>query len=150
MRVGHSIGWVMVYLLRKKQAMFSHVVVGTNDLEKAKRFYDAVLGALGYAEGLSDDNDQRRRYVYRADTGLFIITQPLDGQPATHANGGTTGFTCQSAGQVDLWHAAGVANGGKSVEAPPGVRKAPFGSLYLAYLRDPDGNKIGALYRMPT
>jgi len=149
MRVGHSIGWVMVYLLRK-QAMFSHVVVGTNDLEKSKRFYDAVLGALGYAEGLSDDNDRRRRYVYRADTGLFIITQPLDGQPATHANGGTIGFTCESSGQVDLWHAAGVAHGGQSVEAPPGVRQAPSGSLYLAYLRDPGGNKIGALYRMPA
>jgi catechol 2,3-dioxygenase-like lactoylglutathione lyase family enzyme len=72
------------------EAMFSHVVVGTNDLEKSKRFYDAVLGALGYAEGVSDDNDKRRRYVYRAGTGLFIITQPLNGQPATSANGGTS------------------------------------------------------------
>jgi len=130
--------------------MFSHVVVGTNDLEKAKRFYDAVLGALGYGEGLNDDNEQRRRYVYRADTGLFIITQPLDGQPATHANGATIGFTCQSSGQVDLWHAAGVAHGGQSVEAPPGMREAAFRSLYLAYLRDPDGNKLSALYRMPA
>jgi catechol 2,3-dioxygenase-like lactoylglutathione lyase family enzyme len=131
------------------EAMFSHVVVGSNDLKKAKRFYDAVLGALGYGEGLSDDNDHRRRYVYRAQTGLFIITQPLNGQPATPANGGTIGFTCQSTDQVDRWHAAGVANGGKSAEAPPGVREAAFGSLYLAYLRDPDGNKLGALYRMP-
>jgi catechol 2,3-dioxygenase-like lactoylglutathione lyase family enzyme len=130
--------------------MFSHVVVGTNDLEKAKRFYDAVLGALGYAEGLSDDNDQRRRYVYRAGTGLFIITQPLDGQPASPANGGTVGFTCQSTGQVDRWHAAGVANGGQSAEEPPGVRKVGSGSLYLAYLRDPDGNKLGALYSVPA
>jgi catechol 2,3-dioxygenase-like lactoylglutathione lyase family enzyme len=128
--------------------MFSHVVVGTNDLEEAKGFYDAVLGALGYGEGLSDDNEQRRRYVYRADTGLFIITQPLDGQPATHANGATIGFTCQSSGQVDHWHAAGIAHGGRSVEAPPGVREAPFGRLYLAYLRDPDGNKLSALHRL--
>jgi catechol 2,3-dioxygenase-like lactoylglutathione lyase family enzyme len=80
------------------ETMFSHVVVGTNDLKKAKRFYDAVLGALGYGEGLSDDNDKRRRFVYRADTALFIITQPIDGQPATPANGGTVGFTCQSTG----------------------------------------------------
>jgi catechol 2,3-dioxygenase-like lactoylglutathione lyase family enzyme len=140
----------MVFLPGKKQAVFSHVVVGTNDLEKAKRFYDAVLGAIGYGDGLSDDNDQRRRYVYRGDTGLFIITQPLDGRPATAANGGTIGFACQSTRLVDLWHAAGVANGGTSAEAPPGVRGAAFGSLYLAYLRDPDGNKLGALYRMPA
>jgi catechol 2,3-dioxygenase-like lactoylglutathione lyase family enzyme len=140
----------MDYLLRRKQAMFSHVVVGTNDLEKAKRFYDAALGALGYAEGLGDDIGQCRRYVYRADTGLFIITQPRDGQPATHANGGTIGFTCQSTDQVNLWHAAGVANGGESAENPPGVRDTQAGGLYLAYLRDPDGNKLGALYRMPA
>ena len=81
--------------------MFSHVVVGTNDLEKAKRFYDAVLGALGYTEGLNDDNDKRRRYVYDADTALFIITQPLNGELAIPANGGTIGFTCQLTGQVD-------------------------------------------------
>jgi catechol 2,3-dioxygenase-like lactoylglutathione lyase family enzyme len=132
------------------KAMFSHVVVGTNDLEKSKCFYDAVLGALGYGEGLSDDNDKRRRYVYRAHTALFIVTQPLNAQPATVANGGTIGFTCHSAEQVDRWHAAGVANGGKSAEAPPGLRETPSGSLYLAYLRDPDGNKLGALYSGPA
>ncbi|SAL66395.1 glyoxalase/bleomycin resistance protein/dioxygenase [Caballeronia terrestris] len=126
--------------------MFSHVAVGTNDLEKAKQFYDAVLGALGYEEGF-DDLGQGLRYVYRDEEGLFIITRPRDGAPATHANGGTIGFTCQSPDQVDLWHAAGVANGGKSEEDPPGARGA---GLYLAYLRDPDGNKLGALYRMPA
>ncbi|OAJ51737.1 glyoxalase [Paraburkholderia ginsengiterrae] len=130
--------------------MFSHIAVGTNDLEKAKRFYDAVLGALRYGEGLEDDNAQRRRYVYRAETGLFIITEPLDGQPATAANGGTIGFICESTEQVDRWHAAGVANGGKPAEAPPGVREAAPDRLYLAYLRDPDGNKLCALYRMPA
>jgi catechol 2,3-dioxygenase-like lactoylglutathione lyase family enzyme len=130
--------------------MFSHVVVGTNDLEKAKRFYDVVLGALGYGEGLSDDNDQRRRYLYRADAGLFIITQPINGQAATPANGGTIGFICESTEQVDRWHAAGVANGGTSAEEPPGVRGAASGGLYLAYLRDPDGNKIGAVCRVPA
>ena len=128
--------------------MFSHVVVGTNDLKIAKRFYDAVLGALGYGEGLSDDDDVRRRYVYRTDTGLFIVTQPINGQPASPANGGTIGFACQSTEQVDRWHAAGVANGGTSAEAPPGVRETASNSLYLAYLRDPDGNKICALHRM--
>jgi catechol 2,3-dioxygenase-like lactoylglutathione lyase family enzyme len=130
--------------------MFSHAVVGANDLEKSKRFYDAVLGALGYGEGVSDDNDVRRRYVYQGGTGRFIITQPINGQPATCANGGTIGFVCESAAQVDGWHAAGVANGGTSVEAPPGIRHTPNGDVYLAYLRDPDGNKIGAVYRVPS
>jgi len=130
--------------------MFSHVAVGSNDLEKAKRFYDAVLGTIGHGEGVSDDNDRRRRYVYRADDGLFIITEPLDRQPANHANGGTIGFTCQSVDEVDQWHAAGLAHGGQSVEDPPGVRGAEAGGLYLAYLRDPDGNKLCALYRMPV
>lgn len=129
--------------------MFSHVVVGTNDLKTAKRFYDALLAPLGYGEGLSDDNEKRRRYVYRAKTTFFIITQPINGHLATSANGGTIGFACQSAEQVDQWHAAGVANGGTSVEAPPGVRETASGNLYLAYLRDPDGNKLGALYREP-
>jgi hypothetical protein len=81
---------------------------------------------------------------------MFIITEPLDRRPATHANGGTVGFVCTSPAQVDLWHAAGLANHGKSIEAPPGVREAPAGRLYPAYLRDPDGNKLCALYRMPA
>ncbi|MEX3899910.1 VOC family protein [Paraburkholderia sp. BR10954] len=130
--------------------MFSHVAVGTNDLEKAKRFYDAVLGVLQYGEGVTDDNAQRRRYVYRTDMGLFIVTQPLNGQPATAANGGTIGFNCQSPEEVDRWHAAGVANGGKSDEAAPGVRQSGEHGLYLAYLRDPDGNKLCALHRIPA
>jgi catechol 2,3-dioxygenase-like lactoylglutathione lyase family enzyme len=127
--------------------MFSHVAVGTNDLEKAKRFYDAVLGALGYGESLPR---AAGGYVYPSDSGFFIICEPRDGQSATPANGGTIGFTCQSTGEVDLWHSAGVANGGQSVEDPPGVRNTASGGVYLAYLRDPDGNKLCALYRMPS
>jgi catechol 2,3-dioxygenase-like lactoylglutathione lyase family enzyme len=129
--------------------MFDHVVGGSNDLEKAKRFYDAVLGTLGTGEGLNADNDRCRRYVYRTKTGAFFITRPLDGQPARPANGGTIGFTCLSTDHVDRWHAAGVANGGTTVEDPPGLRGPKVGGVYLAYLRDPDGNKLCAVYRMP-
>jgi len=127
--------------------MFSHVVVGTNDLEKAKKFYDAILGTLGYGEGLLRAIGD---YVYLSDNALFIVTRPLDGQPATPANGGTIGFTCQSADQVDALHAVAIANGGKSAEDPPGVRNTEAGPLYLAYVRDPDGNKLCALYRIPA
>lgn len=129
--------------------MFSHVVVGTNDLERAKRFYDAALGALGVGEGRMDDKGTHRRYVYRTSTGVFFVTEPLDGQSACHANGGTIGFACRSTDEVERWHAAGVANAGQSAEEPPGWRGSEANGLFLAYLRDPDGNKLCAVYRQP-
>ena len=124
--------------------MFSHVMVGANDLEASKKFYDAVLGALGIAPGMMNNGT---RYFYRSPTGSFSITQPLDGQLATHANGGTIGFLAKSLEQVQAFHAAGLANGGTACEDPPGSREGPFGALNLAYLRDPSGNKICALHR---
>jgi catechol 2,3-dioxygenase-like lactoylglutathione lyase family enzyme len=125
--------------------MFSHVAIGTNDLEKARRFYDAVLGTLGHGNGqLRAKGD----YICISDGALFIVTRPINGQPASHANGGTIGFVCQSSDQVNRWHAAGLSNGGESVEDPPGVRHTEAGPLYIAYMRDPDGNKLCALHRL--
>jgi catechol 2,3-dioxygenase-like lactoylglutathione lyase family enzyme len=126
--------------------MFSHVMVGTNDLEASKDFYDAVLGTLGIPPGMLNNGT---RYFYRSPKGSFSITKPIDGQAATHANGGTIGFLAETPEQVQAFHAAGIANGGTSCEEPPGPREGPFGALYLAYLRDPSGNKICALHR-PT
>jgi catechol 2,3-dioxygenase-like lactoylglutathione lyase family enzyme len=125
--------------------MFSHVMIGTNDLERAKTFYDAVLGALGIPAGVVD----RHRIFWRTPTGIFSTTLPIDGKPATVGNGSTIGFACASQAQADAWHAAGLAHGGRSCEDPPGIREGAAGKLYLAYLRDPDGNKICALYRPP-
>ncbi|MFI4973699.1 MAG: VOC family protein [Caulobacterales bacterium] len=125
--------------------MFSHIMIGTNNLDRSKKFYDAVLGTLGVAPAAVDSG---RRIFYRTPTGVFSVTQPIDGAPATHANGGTIGFACSSPAQADAWHAAGVANGGTTCEDPPGVREGGAGKLYLAYLRDPDGNKICGLHRM--
>jgi catechol 2,3-dioxygenase-like lactoylglutathione lyase family enzyme len=125
--------------------MFSHVMVGANDLDKSKQFYDALLGVLGVGPGFIDDN---RRAFYMSPAGAFCVSKPIDGEAATHANGGTIGFACASPEQVDAWHAAGVANGGTSIEEPPGVREGSVGKLYLAYLRDPAGNKLCGLYRM--
>ena len=124
--------------------MFSHIMIGTDDLDRAKSFYDAVLGTLGVAPGAVD----RHRVFYRTRTGVFSVSLPINGEPATVANGGTIGFACNSAEQADAWHAAGLAHGGTSCEDPPGVRDGSVGKLYLAYLRDPDGNKICALQRM--
>jgi catechol 2,3-dioxygenase-like lactoylglutathione lyase family enzyme len=126
--------------------MFSHVMVGVNDLDRAKTFYDAILGALGAGPGFVD----RHRVFWMTPTGVFAASLPIDGQPATVSNGSTIGFAGASPEQVDAWHAAGVAAGGTSIEDPPGVREGPTGNLYLAYLRDPDGNKLCGLYRMPA
>lgn len=125
--------------------MFSHVMLGTNDLVRSKTFYDAVLGTLGVAAGHVD----RHRVFWRSPTGLFAVSLPIDGEPATVGNGSTFGFACTSIEQVDAWHAAGMAHGGTRCEDPPGVREGSSGRLYLAYLRDPDGNKLCGLYRMP-
>lgn len=125
--------------------MFNHVMVGCNDLEKGKAFYDATLTALGYEPGIVDD---KGRVFYLSKFGTFGITKPIDGESATHANGGTIGFRAESEEAVENWHAAGKANGGTPIEDPPGVREAVARKLYLAYLRDPDGNKLCAVYRM--
>jgi catechol 2,3-dioxygenase-like lactoylglutathione lyase family enzyme len=124
--------------------MFSHVMIGTNDLEKAKSFYDALLGTLGVQPGRVD----RHRIFYRTKTGVFSVSKPIDGKAATPANGGTVGFLAASPEQADAWHATGLAHGGKTCEDPPGMREGPQGKLYLAYLRDLDGNKLCALHRM--
>ena len=121
--------------------MYSHIMVGSNDIDKSKAFYDKVLGALGSPEAVIDD---KNRLIYMNNDGLFLVTTPIDGQAASAANGGTIGFAAQSQEEVDNWHAAGVANGGTTCEEPPGIRESGFGPLYLAYLRDPDGNKLCA------
>jgi catechol 2,3-dioxygenase-like lactoylglutathione lyase family enzyme len=125
--------------------MFSHVMVGVNDLEVSRKFYDAILGTVGIGPGIANSN----RYFYRSPTGSFGITTPINGEPASFANGGTIGFNMASTEQTDAFHAAGVANGGTMCEDPPGWREGSVGKLYLAYLRDPDGNKICALHRPP-
>ena len=124
--------------------MFSHIMVGSNDLEKSKTFYDAVLGAIGIGPGMAFGD----RVFYSSPGGGFAVTKPINGQPATAANGSTIGFACATPEQADAWHAAGVANGGTSIEDPPGVRENPAGKLYLAYLRDPAGNKLCAFHRI--
>jgi catechol 2,3-dioxygenase-like lactoylglutathione lyase family enzyme len=124
--------------------MFSHIMVGTNDLEKAKVFYDTLLGTLDVKPAKVDGH----RIFYFTKTGTFSVSKPINGQAATPANGGTIGFTCSSPEQADAWHAAGIAAGATTCEDPPGVRQGPAGKLYIAYLRDPDGNKLCALHRM--
>lgn len=124
--------------------MFSHVMVGSNDIARSKKFYDALFGAIG---GKPGSQDAKGRLIYKHNDGLFLVSPPIDGKPATHANGGTIGFTMANPAQADAWHKAGVENGGTAIEDPPGVRS---GIMYLAYLRDPDGNKLCGLHRLPA
>ncbi|ASP46766.1 VOC family protein [Cognaticolwellia beringensis] len=125
--------------------MFSHIMVGANDVNASKIFYDAILGELGHEPGVIDE---KGRCFYFTDTGIFSISKPINGEKACHGNGSTIGFAASSPEQADAWQAAGVANGGAACEDAPGVREGPVGKLYLAYLRDPSGNKVCALHRV--
>ena len=125
--------------------MFSHIMLGANDLHASKTFYDAALGALGIAPG---HVDTKGRCFYMTPTGIFAISVPINGEPATAANGGTIGFAVESEEQGNAWHAAGCANGGTTCEDAPGVRNGDMGAMYLAYMRDPAGNKLCALKRL--
>ncbi len=125
--------------------MFSHIMIGANDIEESKRFYDAVLGAMGHAPGVIDE---KGRCFYFTDKGIFALSKPIDGEAATHGNGSTIGFSAATPEIADAWHAAGLANGGVTCEEAPGIREGAIGKLYLAYLRDPSGNKICALHRI--
>lgn len=126
--------------------MFSHIMVGSNDVERSQGFYDALFTAIGAKPGRRDEKGVN----YMHNGALFMVRPPLNGQGATNGNGSTIGFTIDSPEQVKAWHDAGVTAGGKSVEDPPGIRQGTFGPLYLAYLRDPDGNKLCGLHRMPV
>ena len=126
--------------------MFSHIMLGADDITASKAFYDAALGALGVPKGVVDEWG---RVVYAHAGGRFLLTKPIDGQPASHGNGSTMGFVAASPEAADAWHAAGLANSGTACENPPGIRQGTAGrTLYLAYLRDPSGNKLCALHRV--
>jgi catechol 2,3-dioxygenase-like lactoylglutathione lyase family enzyme len=126
--------------------MFSHVMLGCSDRETSKKFYDATMGALGHRQG----QDFGKSDWWMTKQGALGIGEPIDGQPCSIGNGSTIGFVAPSPEAVDAWQAAGLANGGTAIEDPPGIRDAGFGKMYLAYLRDPDGNKLCGFYRVPA
>jgi len=127
--------------------MFTHVMIGSNDIERSQRFYDAVLGVLGAKGAMRNvSGGGHIRLFYRHDGNMFCVTQPINGEPASIANGATLGFKCNSAEQVKEFHDVAVAQGGVSIEDPPGLRQGSLGSMHLAYVRDPDGHKLCALH----
>jgi catechol 2,3-dioxygenase-like lactoylglutathione lyase family enzyme len=122
--------------------MFSHVMLGANDIQESKKFYDAILGVMGHKPGVIDE---KGRCFYYTRTGVFAISKPIDGQLACHGNGSTIGFHAKSSELVHAWHKAGLEHGGTTCEDAPGLREGGALSLNLAYLRDPSGNKVCAL-----
>ena len=125
--------------------MYSHMMVGSNDIDRSKAFYDALFASIGGRPAITDP---KGRLIYLHNGSMFLVTPPIDGEPATPGNGMTIGFAVDGPEQADAWHTAGIAAGGKAIEDPPGVRSGNGVSMYLAYLRDPDGNKLCAMKRM--
>jgi catechol 2,3-dioxygenase-like lactoylglutathione lyase family enzyme len=124
--------------------MYTHIMVGSKSLAESQKFYDATFAALGGAAGHNIGD----RAFYQHNGGTFGVITPIDGEAATHANGGTIGFAAADKDQVDAWHAAGLANGG-TCAGEPGKRPQAPGNAYGAYLRDPTGNKICAFCQLP-
>ena len=123
-------------------------MIGTNDIERSKRFYDAVLGTLGAGEPVRNKaGSGHTRLFYRHDGSTFCVSEPINGEEATFANGGTIGFKCNSPEKVREFHDTAVAYGGESIEDAPGLREGSLGAMHLAYVRDPDGNKLCAIHR---
>lgn len=128
--------------------MLFHTMVGSNDIERSKRFYNAVLGVLGAGEAtLNVAGSGHTRLLYRNEGGAnFVVTEPINDEPATVANGSTVAFSCNSPEQVELFHVTAIANGGTSIEDLPGPRESRMRTIHLAYVRDPDGNKLCGIH----
>ena len=125
--------------------MFRNIMIGANDVQESKVFYDAILATMGYEPGVIDE---KGRCFYFTKSGVLALTKPINGEPACHGNGSTIGFSAKTSDIADAWYAAGIANGGTACEDLPGVREGAIGKIYLAYLRDPSNNKICALHRI--
>ncbi|MEO0436970.1 MAG: VOC family protein [Pseudomonadota bacterium] len=128
--------------------MLSHIMIGSGDIERSRAFYTAVLGVLGAGEPMENINDTgHKRLFYMHDGSAFSVSEPINGEPVSAANGSTIGFNCDSPEQIQELHDVAIANGGTSVEDPPGLRDGSMGPMYLCYFLDPDGHKICGLHR---
>ena len=128
--------------------MLNHVMIGSNDIERSKSFYNAVLGVLGAGEPFVNVNDTgHTRLFYMHDGSTFSVSEPINGESATVANGSTIGFVCSSPEQLKEFHDVAIANGGTTMEDPPGPREGSMGTMYLCYFKDPDGHKICGIHR---
>ena len=128
--------------------MFNHIIIGTNDIETSKAFYEKVLGVLG-AKGSMENAAPtgHKRVFFMHDGGTLGLSQPINDEQATCANGFTLGLKCHSPEQVKELHDVAIAAGGTTCEDPPGPRQSSMGTMHLSYFRDPDGHKICGIFR---
>lgn len=128
--------------------MLNHIMIGSNNIAKTKSFYNAVLGVLGAGEPMEHENETgQTRLFYIHDGSTFSVSEPINGDPVTSANGSTIGFLCNSPEQVKEMHDVAISNGGTSIEEPPGPREGSMGLMHLCYFLDPDGHKICGIHR---
>lgn len=128
--------------------MLNHIMIGSTDIEKSKSFYNAVLGVLGAGEPMAHVNDTgQTRLFYMHDGSTFSVSEPINGEPVIASNGSTIGFLCTSPEQVVELHDVAIANGGTSIEDPPGLREGSMGAMHLSYFTDPDGHKVCGIHR---
>ena len=128
--------------------MLNHVMVGSNNITRSKKFYDAVLGVIGVASPSERTNDGgQKRLFYSHQSSTFCIAEPMNGEPVLSSNGSTIGFVCDSPEQIQEFHDVAIANGGTTIEDPPGLRENNYGSTYLCYFLDPDGHKLCGVHR---
>ena len=120
--------------------MFTHAFLGSNGVERSRKFYDATMKELGYENVVPPEAGM---LVYSGPQGTLVVGKPYDGQPANPSNGATLGLAAKDDETVARWHEAGKANGG-TCDGPPGPRERAPNNSVGAYLRDPDGNKICA------
>jgi catechol 2,3-dioxygenase-like lactoylglutathione lyase family enzyme len=129
--------------------MIAYATIGTNDFEKSAQFFDAVLGTLGHQRTHDYSENKMLAYAQSPQSPISVwLCQPHNKQPASPGNGSMLGFVAQTRAQVDAFHAAALAHGG-SCEGPPGLREAYGPDMYLAYIRDPQGNKFSAMCSTP-
>ena len=128
--------------------MLNHVMVGSSNITRSKKFYDAVLGVIGVASPSERTNDGgQKRLFYSHQGSTFCIAEPMNGEPVLSSNGSTIGFVCDSPEQIQEFHDVAIANGGTSIEDPPGLRENNYGSTYLCYFLDPDGHKLCGVHK---
>jgi catechol 2,3-dioxygenase-like lactoylglutathione lyase family enzyme len=130
------------------QSPISHITLGTNDLQRAAHFYDAVLGCLGFARAPKPEG-KPLMYSKNGAMPFVYLYPPFDGQPATRGNGTHIAFTAQSRVAVVDFHALALRFGGQD-EGEPGLRAHYGENYYAAYVRDPDGNKLQAVCYAPA
>lgn len=128
--------------------MLNHIMIGSNDIDKTRRFYDAVLGVLGADAPRENKNDTgQTRLFYSHEGSTFSVSEPINGEPVSVANGSTIGFACNSPEQVKQLHDVAMANGGVSVESAPGPRGNGADIMHLCYFLDPDGHKLCGVHK---